>query len=165
MCNRGSACRWRNGNNYLQFSIDFFFNIAINRQHILAYLRMISPWTAAQGCSRFVSYTDLLQSEESLCLLRYFILKWRHEKKKAPSEKREITQDFLRIYKKKMLKNIVSLKKSESFSVKGSEFVILTLCVCSCKSRVKQQSSLFISVDIGASRGQKSLLRCFRFRF
>lgn len=86
-------------------------------------------------------------------------------KKKAPSEKREITQDFLRIYKKKMLKNIVSLKKSESFSVKGSEFVILTLCVCSCKSRVKQQSSLFISVDIGASRGQKSLLRCFRFRF
>lgn len=96
MCNRGSACRWRNGNNYLQFSIDFFFNIAINRQHILAYLRMISPWTAAQGCSRFVSYTDLLQSEESLCLLRYFILKWRHEKKKAPSEKREITQDFFK---------------------------------------------------------------------
>lgn len=36
-------------------------------------------------------------------------------KKKAPSEKREITQDFLRIYKKKMLKNIVSLKKKWKF--------------------------------------------------
>lgn len=94
MCNRGSACRWRNGNNYLQFSIDFFFNIAINRQHILAHLRMISPWTAAQGCSRFVLYTDLLQSEESLCLLRYFILKLRHENKKLRQRNEKLLRNF-----------------------------------------------------------------------
>lgn len=163
MCNRGSACRWRNGNNYLQFSIDFFFNIAINRQHILAHkddFPLNSSTGLQQVCLVHRSVT-VWRVTLLIAILHFKVKTW---KQKAPSEKREITQDFLRIYKK-CLKTLFPLKKSESFSLKGSEFVILTLCVCSCKSRVKQQSSLVISVDIGASRGQKSLLRCFRFRF